>query len=179
MEIIYLISFFILGLVMGSFFCVVGLRLVKGENFIVTRSHCDTCKHELAIKDLIPLLSYITLKGKCRYCKSKINPLLFFVELFTGLLFMIAYYSFSFSIDLVITLIAISLTMIIFVTDLTYLIIPDEVLIFFAIIFILLNIIKLGIMGSLEMLGSGALLFLIMYSLMKFGNFLLKKESLG
>ena len=179
MEIIYLISFFILGLVMGSFFCVVGLRLVKGENFIVTRSHCDACKHELVIKDLIPLLSYITLKGRCRYCKSKINPLLFFVELFTGLLFMIAYYSFSFSIDLVITLTAISLTMIIFVTDLTYLIIPDEVLIFFAIIFILLNIIKLGIMGSLEMLGSGALLFLIMYSLMKFGNFLLKKESLG
>ena len=135
MEIVYLICFLLLGLVMGSFFCVVGLRLGREENFITGRSYCDSCHHELVAKDLVPLFSYIFLKGRCRYCKNKINPLSFFIELFTGVLFMIAFYSFSFSIDLLIVLVAISLTMIIFASDTTYLIIPDEVLAFFAVIF--------------------------------------------
>lgn len=92
---------------------------------------------------------------------------------------MIAFYSFSFSIDLLIVLVAISLTMIIFASDTTYLIIPDEVLTFFAVIFIILDIFKLGFVGSLKMIGGAVFLFLVMYALMKFGDFLLKKESLG
>lgn len=179
MEIVYLICFLLLGLVMGSFFCVVGLRLGREENFITGRSYCDSCHHELVTKDLVPLFSYIFLKGRCRYCKNKINPLSFFIELFTGILFMIAFYSFSFSIDLLIVLVAISLTMIIFASDSTYLIIPDEVLAFFAVIFIILDIFKVGFAGSLKMIGGAVFLFLVMYALMKFGDFLLKKESLG
>ena len=175
MEIVYLICFLLLGLVMGSFFCVVGLRLGREENFITGRSHCDSCHHELVAKDLVPIFSYIFLKGRCRYCKNKINPLSFFIELFTG----IAFYSFSFSIDLLIVLVAISLTMIIFASDTTYLIIPDEVLAFFAVIFIILDIFKFGFAGSLKMIGGAVFLFLVMYALMKFGDFLLKKESLG
>ena len=170
MEIVYLICFLLLGLVMGSFFCVVGLRLGREENFITGRSHCDSCHHELVAKDLVPLFSYIFLKGRCRYCKNKINPLSFFIELFTGILFMIAFYSFSFSIDLLIVLVAISLTMIIFASDTTYLIIPDEVLTFFAVIFIILDIFKLGFVGSLKMIGGAVFLFLVMYALMKFGD---------
>lgn len=164
---------------MGSFFCVVGLRLASEENFVTGRSCCDSCHHELAAKDLIPLFSFVLLKGRCRYCKDKISPLSFFIELFTGILFMLSFYSFSFSIDLLIALAAISLTMIIFASDLTYLIIPNEVLIFFSVLFIVLDFLKLGMVESLEMMGSAVFLFLIMYSLMKFGNFLLKKESLG
>lgn len=179
MEIIYLIFFFLLGLAMGSFFCVVGLRLAREENFVAGRSYCDSCHHELVAKDLVPLISYIFLKGRCRYCKSKINPLSFFIELFTGILFMVAFYSFSFSIDLLIVLASISLTMIIFASDSTYLIIPDEVLIFFSLLFIVLDIIKLGYIGTLKMIVGAVFLFLVMYALMKFGDFLLKKESLG
>ena len=51
MEIVYLICFLLLGLVMGSFFCVVGLRLGREENFITGRSYCDSCHHELVTKD--------------------------------------------------------------------------------------------------------------------------------
>lgn len=179
MDTIYLIYFFLLGLAMGSFFCVVGLRLGKEENFIKGRSYCDSCHHELAAKDLVPLFSFLFLKGRCRYCKSKINPLSFFIELFTGILFMIAFYSFSFSLDLLVVLAAISLTMIIFVSDSVYLIIPDEVLSFFSVVFIILDFIRFGLLGTVKYISGAIFLFLIMYSLMKFGNFLFKKESLG
>ena len=66
MNIVYLIIFFILGTLFGSFFTVIGLRLPNHEDFIKTRSHCDSCNHELSLLDMIPILSYVFLKGKCR-----------------------------------------------------------------------------------------------------------------
>lgn len=179
MEAIYLIFFFLLGLAMGSFFCVVGLRLAKEDDFIKGRSYCDNCHHELEGKDLVPLLSFLFLRGKCRYCKAKISPLSFFIELFTGILYMIAYYSFGFNLNLILVLLAISLTMIIFASDLTYLIIPDGVLVFFGICFLVLEIFIKGPVNGLKMIISATILFLIMYFIMKLGNFLFKKESLG
>lgn len=179
MENIYLIFFFILGLAMGSFLCVVGLRLGREENFIKGRSYCDYCHHELKTLDLIPLFSYLFLKGKCRYCKNKISPLSFFLELFTGLLYMIAFYSFGFSLEFIIVLLAISLSMIIFASDLTYLIIPDEVLIFFGIVFFIMELLLRGPIGAIKMLFSGIFLFSIMYIIMLIGNFIFEKESLG
>ena len=179
MESIYLIFFFLLGLAMGSFLCVVGLRLGKEEDFIKGRSYCDNCHHELKALDLVPIFSYLFLKGRCRYCKKKISPLSFFLELFTGLLYMIAFYSFGFSLKLILVLLAISLTMIIFASDLTYLIIPDEVLIFFGISFFIIEVLQKGLIGGISCLANALTLFLIMYAIMLAGNFLFKKESLG
>ena len=59
MEVLYLIIFFILGAHLGSFYTVVGLRLPKNENFTTTRSHCDTCGHELSFYEMIPIISYL------------------------------------------------------------------------------------------------------------------------
>ena len=59
MNTVYLIIFFILGLFMGSFYTVIGLRLPKHENFITNRSYCDKCHHELSFLDMIPILSYL------------------------------------------------------------------------------------------------------------------------
>mgnify|MGYP001161709477 FL=1 len=179
MESIYLIFFFLLGLAMGSFLCVVGLRLGKEEDFIKGRSYCDNCHHELKALDLVPIFSYLFLRGRCRYCKKKISPLSFFLELFTGLLYMIAFYSFGFSLKLILVLLAISLTMIIFASDLTYLIIPDEVLIFFGISFFIIEVLQKGLIGGISCLANALTLFLIMYAIMLAGNFLFKKESLG
>ena len=179
MDAVYLILFFLFGLCFGSFFCVVGTRLGRDENFLKGRSHCDICNHPLAWYDMIPLLSFLFQKGKCRYCKAPIFPLSFFVELFTGLLFMISYYSFGFSYDLVIALLSISLTMIVISSDLLYFIIPDEVLLFFSICFLVVQFFRLGPIDTLLQLGSGILLFLIMYGLLCLGNLLFKKESLG
>lgn len=179
MEVIYIICFFIIGLVFGSFFCCIGLRLSTNKKFVKERSVCDSCNHTLPWYDLIPLVSFITLKGKCRYCKEKISLLNPFIELITAILFAISYYSFNFSLELVLSLTLISLAMIIFTSDLTFMIIPDEVIIFFSIIILIIEFFIGGVKGVFFSLFSGVSLFVFMLLLMKLGNFLFKKESLG
>ncbi len=179
MTITYTIIFFILGTAFGSFFTVIGLRLPKKEDFIKTRSHCDKCKHELSMLDMIPVLSYLFLKGRCRYCKAKIDNLSTYMELFTGILFALSYYIFGISYELGIALGIISLLIILSVSDITYYIIPDEVLIFFSGYFIIINTLWKGLPSALLYIGSGIALFTFMYMIMMLGNFLFKKESLG
>jgi len=65
--------FLIFGLFWGSFLNNVAYRLKEGESFFLNRSKCPSCGHILEVKDLIPLLSFILLKGKCRYCQAKIS----------------------------------------------------------------------------------------------------------
>lgn len=179
MNIVYLIIFFILGTLFGSFFTVIGLRLPNHEDFIKTRSHCDSCNHELSLLDMIPILSYVFLKGKCRYCQTKINSLSTYMEFFTGVLFSLSFYVFGFSYELLIALGIVAMLVIISISDLTYFIIPDEVLIFFAIFFIIINLLNNGIQSTAISIGSGLLLFGFMYGIMLLGNLLFKKESLG
>jgi len=78
---------FILGLVIGSFLNVVIWRLETDESFVTGRSHCPKCRKDLGALDLIPILSYLFLRGKCRYCRKKISWEYPLVELITGLLF--------------------------------------------------------------------------------------------
>ena len=179
MEVLYIVCFFIIGLVFGSFFCCVGLRLSVNTSFIKGRSYCDNCHHELKWLELIPLFSYIFLKGKCRYCHKKISFLNFFIELVTGILFALSYYSFGFSYELLIALGVISLLIIITVSDLNYLIIPDEVLVFFSFYFLIVQFLSSGFLGAVHHLFTGIFLFLLMYVIMWCGEKLLKKESLG
>ena len=179
MEALYLIIFFIFGSLMGSFLTVVGLRLPKKENFIISHSHCDKCKHELKMSDMIPIVSYFLQKGKCRYCNQKIDILSTYIEIFTAALFATAYYAFGFSYELLIALGIVSLLMIVVVSDITYLIIPDEVLIFFSGYFIIIQALNLGLVGCSKQIIYGVFLFSIMYLIMIIGDKLLKKESLG
>lgn len=179
MNILYLIIFFLLGLFMGSFLTVVGLRCPKHENFISNRSYCDECKHTLSFLDMIPIVSYIMLKGKCRYCKKKIDPLSTYMELFTGILFALSYAIFGISYELLIALGIVSLLSIISVSDISYYIIPDEVLVFFTAYFLIILTLSNGVMATLVNVLSGFIMFCIMYTIMLLGNFLFKKESLG
>lgn len=179
MEVLYLISFFLFGTILGSFFHVVGTRLPKEESLLYPGSHCDICHHPLKAKDLIPVFSFLFQKGRCRYCKTKLSIMHLMIELATGLLFAISYYSFGFSIMLCIALGIISLFIIIMVSDLTYLIIPDEVLLFFFIYFFILQLVQGGIWNGFFHLLNGIFLFAIMYGFMYLGNKMFKKESLG
>lgn len=179
MDIIYLIFFFVLGITFGSFFCVIGERLPRGDNFTTSRSKCDTCGHILGYKDLIPVLSFLFSGGKCRYCKEYIPVTLPLLELLTGLLFAVSFYSFNFSYDLLIALGIVSLLIIILVTDLTYFLIPDEILVFFSVYFIIVQFFKAGISGAVIHILTGVFLFGVMYLIMKLGDFVFKKESLG
>ena len=164
---------------MGSFYTVVGLRLPKHEKFLTGRSHCDNCKHDLSFLDMIPIISFIFLKGKCRYCKKKIDSLSTYMELFTGILFALSFYVFGFSYELAIALGIVSMLIIISVSDLTYYIIPDEILIFFIGYFLIILGLKNGILPVFVNILSGLIMFCIMYTIMLIGNFLFKKESLG
>lgn len=179
MYIFYLIIFFILGTIMGSFYTVIGTRLPIREDFIRTKSHCDHCCHTLNMFDMIPILSFVFLKGRCRYCQKEISNISTYMELFTGILFLLSFYIFGLSYELFIALGIVSLLIIISVSDISYFIIPDEVLIFFAGYFLIMITLKSGIYEALLSIGSGLVMFLLMYLVMLLGNFLFKKESLG
>ncbi|OGD03760.1 hypothetical protein A2989_03705 [Candidatus Amesbacteria bacterium RIFCSPLOWO2_01_FULL_48_25] len=77
--------FFVLGAVAGSAANAVIDRLPRNESWLRGRSHCDKCKHTLGFWDLIPLLSFVFLGGKCRYCREPIVVRNFWVELMMGL----------------------------------------------------------------------------------------------
>lgn len=132
---------FIYGIVLGSFYNVVGLRVPLKKSIITPRSACPTCGHQLKAYELIPVISYLIQKGKCRGCQSRISPIYPTMELLTGILFAAAPYVVGWSGELVVALTLISLFMIIIVSDIHYMIIPDKILIWFAGIFLLERII--------------------------------------
>lgn len=179
MDTLYLILFFIFGSVFGSFFGVIGERLPKKENFTTSHSHCNNCNHELKLYDMLPILTYLFRKGRCAYCQEKIPIMLPLLELTTGLLFAVSYYSFGFSYDLLLALGVVALLMIVLTTDLNYYIIPDEVLVFFMFYFIIIQYLKLGLNDTCTHIVTGLLLFLLMYFIMWLGEKIFKKESLG
>ncbi len=79
----------ILGIIIGSFINCILYRLEKNESFIKGRSYCPKCKHSLLWKELIPLISWLFLKGKCSYCRKKISIKYPIIEAITGFLFLI------------------------------------------------------------------------------------------
>lgn len=179
MEIVYLIFFFILGLVFGSFYNVVGLRLGAGESLIKPRSHCTKCNHVLRFYELIPVISYVVLRGKCKKCKQKISIMYPLIELFTAVLFALSYYVYGFSFELILSIIICSLFVIIIVTDLNYYIIPDSIIVVFGLLIFIYNIITKGFLDACSYALFGFIMFLFMFALMKLGNALFKQESLG
>lgn len=76
---------FFLGCCLGSFTDCLAIRLLSGESVLRGRSHCDSCGHVLGVADLVPLFSWLFLKGRCRYCGAKVPAECFFVELFAGI----------------------------------------------------------------------------------------------
>lgn len=85
----HLIILFILGAAVGSFLNVVAYRFPRGESFISPPSSCPSCGKRLQAVDLVPVLSYIFLRGSCRRCKARISVRYFFVEVITGLIFVV------------------------------------------------------------------------------------------
>lgn len=179
MTTLYIIVFFVLGLFLGSFYNVVGYRLPVGESIVFPPSHCPKCNHRLSFLEMVPVLSYFFQRGKCKHCGEKIPLFYPIIEFSTGLLFAVSFYSYHFKLELIISLILVSLLMIIVVSDLNYLIIPDSVLIISGILILIVKFIDGGIFSLLKSLGGGILLFVLMYIIMLLGNFIFKKESLG
>ncbi len=97
MDIILYILLFCIGTVFGSFFTLAVSRIPIGQDITHERSYCPNCNHKLNFLDMIPILSYIFLGGKCRYCKQKIRIRYLILEVFSGIVFVLFALSIKFS----------------------------------------------------------------------------------
>lgn len=131
------ILIYIYGLVLGSFYNVVGLRVPLKESIITPRSSCPKCKHTLTPIELIPVLSFLIQRGKCRQCQARISPLYPVMELLTGVLFVVVPLSLGWTAEIWVGWTLVSLFIIITVSDVKYMLIPDKILLFFAGVFLL------------------------------------------
>ena len=87
----YIVYIAVLGLCAGSFVNAFVWRLHENKNWINDRSVCTSCRHELAAIDLVPIISYFLLRGKCRYCHKKISIQYPLIEAVTALIFIASY----------------------------------------------------------------------------------------
>ncbi len=179
MEYYYMFVVFIFGIVLGSFYNVVGYRLPRGQSLLFPSSHCTNCNHKLGITELIPVFSFLLQKGRCKKCKNKISWFYPIFEFTTGILFLISYLIFGFNIQFFIAITFISTLLIIIISDYQTMIIPDELIIFSSVLLIIELYIKNGLHGVIFNILTGIIMFIIMYLLKKLGDFLFKKESMG
>ena len=122
----FLIIFFLLGCIWGSFANVCIHRIPLNKSVIFARSLCPNCKKTIKWFNNIPLISYLLLKAKCRDCNNKISSEYFVVELTSAISFTIVYYFYGISITSLLLLILVIFFIIIFFIDLHHYIIPNE-----------------------------------------------------
>lgn len=178
MSIIVLLFLFFLGLIIGSFLNVIIYRLPKNESIIFPGSHCPYCNHKIPCYDNIPLLSFLILKGKCRYCKKKISFQYPIIEFISGLILLLSFFLYSFTLRFAAASIFLYLLLPVFVIDLKHQVISDKITISgivlgFAFSFFLPNI---NWLGSLQGIAVGGITLLLISVA---GKWIFKKEAMG
>ncbi len=89
------IIFALFGLVVGSFLNICIDRLPARRSLVYPPSHCDACQHSLSVRDLVPVFSYLWLRGRCCYCGAGIPRRVLIVEALTTILFFLAFWRFG------------------------------------------------------------------------------------
>jgi leader peptidase (prepilin peptidase)/N-methyltransferase len=169
---------FLIGLLLGSFFNVVGLRIPNKES-LLGRSKCPHCGHTLGVFELIPIVGYLFLKGTCKSCDAKISVKYPIIEFITAFIF-----AFSFVIlhenmlEYVVAVTFFSLLIIVVVSDLEYQIVPDSILLVFAPILIGLRVASDIIPWYSAIIGA-IIGFGFMYLIAWYGKHRFKREALG
>ncbi|MFH1868782.1 MAG: prepilin peptidase [Candidatus Omnitrophota bacterium] len=176
----------ILGLIIGSFLNVCIYRMPKSKSVVRPRSHCPSCEKIISWYDNIPVLSFILLGGKCRFCKAKISIRYAVVEILTALVFVFLIKTLGFNFTTIIY-IAVSCGMIVATfIDFDHQIIPDEITIGGMIAGLILSFIYPqlhftasrfhGLLYSMAgLLTGGSMIYLIGI----LGKFLFKKDAMG
>jgi len=123
----------VLGLLIGSAINAIVWRLYVGRSWVRGRSMCPDCKHTLAAKDLVPVFSWLALRGKCRYCRTKIHWQYPLVETLTALIFawsafVLSPNNFEGGIRLVVWLLLLTMLIVLAVYDTRWMILPNKVL---------------------------------------------------
>ena len=127
MSSLWLTLSFLLGIIIGSFLNVVADRLPTDKSIISPPSHCPACQHRLLTKDLVPIFSYLWLKGHCRYCGATIPMRSLMVELGIGILFAFLYWHYGLGWELVIAVFYCCLFVALLITDLEHTILPSKI----------------------------------------------------
>lgn len=188
------IVIFIFGAIVGSFLNVCIVRMPHEKSVITPRSHCVHCKRTIPWYDNIPFVSYLVLRGRCRFCDGKISARYFLVEMITALTFLGFYRYFGLTVLLWPYLVMVSGFIVAAFVDLEHRIIPDEIsiggilagLVFSLLIpqmhdvtaygrpLILMHLHSLGLSLLGMLIGGGSI-----YLMGMLGDFLFKKESMG
>ncbi len=119
----------IYGLLIGSFLNVCIYRIPREESIAFPASHCPNCNTKLKCHDNIPVISYLSLKGKCRYCSEKISSQYPMVESLNGIIYLMLLWHFSFSLDFIFYALISSVLIVISFIDLKEMIIPDSLIV--------------------------------------------------
>lgn len=186
MDYILSIAIFIVGLIVSSFLNICIYRIPKGLKLLSPPSRCTSCGTKLKIYDMLPIVSWIFLSGRCRYCKSKIPARNILVELLTGTLFVIVFMDIGIRIYLIPALILTSIFIIVTFIDIETQTIPNGIVLFgfiVAIIFVALSIVP-NINGTYleKILDSfyGALIgFTPLFIINVVSRVLLKRDGMG
>ncbi len=152
-------------------------RYAAGESWLRGRSHCDSCGHELGFLDLVPVFSYIFLKGRCRYCHTKMSPRYLITEIILGSIFVITYLRVGLTLRLIRNLILFVILFAISLIDYDTYEIPDGLVLGGAIVWLIFAVILKenlwkGLLGGIILGGSILIISLIL-------DKILNKESLG
>lgn len=118
---------FLYGIVIGSFLNVCIYRIPKKESVVTVGSHCMSCNHKLAWYDLFPLFSFLFLKGRCRYCGTKLSAQYPLVEAVNGLLYVIVFAVHGLNLESVLYSLLVSALLVLSVIDYRTLEIPISV----------------------------------------------------
>lgn len=151
----------IMGLLIGSFLNVCIFRIPKGESVVYTRSHCLNCLKTLSASDLIPVVSYVLNRGKCKYCGIKISPQYILVELLNMVIYIILYINFSLTTQFLVFAPVCSILLVIFFIDLKTLTIPNSLVIILFLISFIYNIYENNILNALIGFLFGFIFFLV------------------
>ena len=129
-NIIIVSIIFLIGISIGSFANVCIYRIPLKESIIFPASHCPSCNNDIKKRDLIPILSYILLKGKCRYCGEKISPQYSIVEFVYGLGFIGLYLKYGYTLEFLFNAVLVSIIIILTLIDIKSMEVPDKIIIF-------------------------------------------------
>lgn len=124
---LYAVFIILFGLIIGSFLNVVIYRLPDEKSVVGPFSFCPACGARLKVYDMVPVMSYLWLKGRCRYCRGIISPLYPLVEALTGVLFLLIYIRYGFSCTTLAGMVMLSFLISAAFIDIREGIIPDKI----------------------------------------------------
>ncbi len=175
---VFIIAVFMFGLIVGSFLNVCIYRLPHSKSIVYPGSQCPQCGRDIRFYDNIPVLSFIILKGKCRYCRSAISLRYPFVELVSGLMATAVFLKYGPTLESLIFYILIAALLVITFIDIDHQIIPDVITLPGIILFFLASFFLPAVSWKESLLGillGGFSLYAVAWGY----ELLMKKDGMG